>query len=41
VDVNGILADEVWSIVAVKCFFTDQRLMIGLGIPAVMVVIGL
>jgi len=39
VDANSILADEAQSIVAVKCFFTYQRLMIRLGIPAVIVVI--
>ena len=38
VDAKSILADEGQSIVAVKCFFTYQRLMVRLGIPAVRVV---
>ena len=34
-DANGILADEVQLIVAVKCFLIHQRLMIKLRISAV------
>ena len=37
-DAKSILAEEVQSIVTVKCFFAHQSPMIGLGIPAVMVV---
>jgi len=38
VDANSISADDFQSIVAVKCFFTYQRLMMRLGIPATRVV---
>ena len=38
VDAKSILADDFQSTVAVNCFFTYQRLMIRLGIPAVSVV---
>jgi len=36
---KSILADELKSTVAVKCFFTYQRLMIKLGIPEASVVV--
>ena len=37
-DVPNILAEEIQSIVTVKCFLIHQRPMIRLGIPAVRVV---